>query len=328
MKSANWLEAAVRSSGSQLRAEDPKGVHTTDLAQLCPGDIWIVHAASGSSTLRRSVLVLDADQRTGSIHIALMSNQTDLATDDDLVLEPSRTLAPYRLMVETGLHTKLDWRQAETRIGTISDELLDMILDFIWDDRPDALEELRGLPYPDRTQEPLLAFQEEEVKEFRELTGDDVTEAHNDTPAGLKLLDCSLLNVLSGPIESSAGFDVVADWRDLCEGRLVACFLGFDAAHHQSVIHADPSEIRELKDLWTLSQPYLANTFAMNLLSAATVTEPLSPYGDSGICSLTMPVGERRQAQSVFVSYRGPCTDGPAGVFQDGALLFLDNCCE
>jgi hypothetical protein len=327
MKSHEWLNAAIQSQNRQTPEEMREGMRTTDLADLCPGDIWIVRAAGETSSLRRSVLVLDADQKTGVLDVALMSNQIDFATDNDIVLDSSHSRVPYRLMVETDLNAKIDWRQAKTRIGMISDDLLDMILDFIWDERPDPLEELRGLPHPDRAREPLVSFQKEEITELRQLLaeGDSGTQPSGQR-AGLKLVDSSVLSMETGRMECVAATCALSSWREVHEGRSQFCFLGFKEAPLHPPGAIEPPVDQQLVTLWALSQSQLMNVVAINLLSTEMVTESVAPYGGSGLCSLTMRVGERNHAQSVFVTHQGIWEGGPAGVFDDGGLLFLDEC--
>jgi hypothetical protein len=103
-----------------------------------PGDIVIVRYPT------RHALVLNAD--TAQIHICLLSNEVDLAMDSDIILEPTETRLPYRLMAETSLIGRVGFRQVVRKVGQTSDSLVNDILDFIWDERPDSLDPLRGLP--------------------------------------------------------------------------------------------------------------------------------------------------------------------------------------
>lgn len=163
MSRPEWLTAEL----SNLNLEDSH--ESYDISDLYPGDIWLVKANDGT-TLCRSVLILNAVMSDGMLQVALLSNEVDFAADDDMILDPKSTGIPYQLMIETQLHGSVQWSQAERRIGMISEPLLDLVLGFIWGERPDDLELLRGLPYPDNTQEPLISFRREELSEFQRIT--------------------------------------------------------------------------------------------------------------------------------------------------------------
>lgn len=137
-----WLEDALAHYGSPASAEP-----TTDLADLMPGDIWTVRAEANDCT--RLVLVLDCVFETNALHVGLLSNEVDFLTDMDIRLDPIDTSLSYAVMLETGFTTEIWWRQAVARHGAIGEDLLDQILDFVWEERPHHLEPRRGLPVPD-----------------------------------------------------------------------------------------------------------------------------------------------------------------------------------
>ena len=157
-----WLIEALESD------DRPTGSLSSELQSIYPGDIVIVESAGGPA-FRRHVLVLDADTQTQLLSVCLLSNETTLASDQDIRLAPDLTGAAYELMVETQLHTKVLWSQAKASTGSIEDSLLDDILDFIWDERPARLEPLRGLPSSHKTSA-RLDFETQELLELKRLS--------------------------------------------------------------------------------------------------------------------------------------------------------------
>ncbi len=150
---------------------------SVDLTDVRPGDLWILGA--DELEIQRIALVLNAEGC--HLDIALASPELVWQTDRDILLRPSDTGAPYGLMVETPVVGRVHWLTARRRVGIISDELLDAILDFIWDERPDILTDLRGLPIPRPALGERLAFETAEAQDLRLL------EAYQ--PTGQTLVD-------------------------------------------------------------------------------------------------------------------------------------------
>ena len=91
-------------------------------------------AGDPAPPLRRLALILDTDEARATIHISLLTNETEMATDHDLVLGPEQTGCSFALVVQTRLLGCLYWSQAVSRIGAIEDPMLDAILDFVWEE--------------------------------------------------------------------------------------------------------------------------------------------------------------------------------------------------
>jgi hypothetical protein len=249
-------------------------VHSTDLAELAPGDVWIVRAADRNEALRRHVLILDADPCCGSMRVALMSNSIDFATDDDLILAEDETSIPYKLMVQTRILGQIRWSQAVERVGLIDDDLLDQILDFIWDERPMELDGLRGLPSPDRSAEPRLGFERGELSDLRRL---EIQPCGKDgEPSMTRLVDASILDDLNSGLLNLSGLE---KWKSVTTGQAHFCHLVFATPSCASEVR-DPVEHR-LGQLAMGASGWLAQSLSLDLLSGATVDEPITAYGDN-----------------------------------------------
>jgi hypothetical protein len=144
---------------------DGANVRDDDGADLEPGDLWIF-TSPGDEPVRRVALVLDSDVKACSVTAALVSPDVDFAADRDLVLADDLTGAGYPLMIETGFVATLHWYRAQQRVGMLSNELVDDIVDFIWSDRPAALEELRGHPWAEPSHAERAAFEEDELADL------------------------------------------------------------------------------------------------------------------------------------------------------------------
>jgi hypothetical protein len=207
-----WLEDAIECD------RRPKPIEPCG-PEVYPGDIWVVEAA-GRAELRRHILVVDVDASCGLLHVCLMSNQTSLAGDEDIVLPVTLTGAPYELMVETQLHTKILLTQATQPVGAVDDDLLDAILDFIWDDRPEQLEHLRGLPSRAKTSA-RIDFEREEMSDLETLTGADSPTGSPDLEV---YVDRSVFTQPPGdPLDMSATSAALGLWRQLRNGEIGCC---------------------------------------------------------------------------------------------------------
>lgn len=161
-----WLTAAL------IEAKcDGANVRSADLADLEPGDLWVFQG-SHDAPVRRIVLVLDSDVHAGTVTAALVSTEVDFAGDRDIVVDDTATGAGYPLMIQTGFIATLLWARADHRVGMLSNELVDDVVDFIWNDRPGSLETLRGLPWPEPTHERRAAFESEELADLRQLASE------------------------------------------------------------------------------------------------------------------------------------------------------------
>jgi len=126
-------------------------------------------AGDPAPPLRRLALILDTDEARATIHISLLTNETEMATDHDLVLGPEQTGCSFALVVQTRLLGCLYWSQAVSRIGAIEDPMLDAILDFVWEEHRDDIEHLRGRPVPDVLAGMRRSFEHCELSALRQL---------------------------------------------------------------------------------------------------------------------------------------------------------------
>jgi hypothetical protein len=317
-----WLDQAL----DEAPEREASHVHSTDLAGLAPGDVWIVRAADREEVLRRHVLILDADPCGGSIRVALMSNSIDFATDDDLVLDEGKTSIPYQLMVQTRILGQIRWSQAIERVGLIDDDLLDQILDFIWDERPTELDVFRGLPCPDRSAEPRLGFERGELSDLRRL---EIQPCGKDgEPSLTHLVDANILDDLKCGLLDLSGLE---NWKSVTTGQAHFCHLVF--ATPGCVLEVrDPMEQR-FGQLAMGASGWLAQSLSMDLLSGATVDEPITAYGDNELQAIVCrsevfdrALGEISLSASRVDELRLP--PGPVCSLPDRELVIWRACSE
>ena len=183
----SWLSAALAEHAHE------RAPASADLNDLAPGDIWVVRPAGNPAPpLRRLALILDTDEARGTIHISLLTNETEMATDHDLVLGPEQTGCSFALVAQTRLLGRLYWSQAVSRIGAIEDPLLDAILDFIWEEHRDDIEHLRGRPVPDVLAGMRRSFERSELSALRQLA-EEADPTLGSGRASLCLLDVASL---------------------------------------------------------------------------------------------------------------------------------------
>lgn len=159
-----WLRKALAGSERVERS------YATDLMDLEPGDLWVfTDRPTADAAVRRVAVVLDTDKRVRTVTAALTSPEVTLAADDDVVLSPAETGTPYPLMIETAFVALLPWANACVRVGKVDDALLDDLIDFVWDERPEALESRRGAPWTEPVDGERKAFETEELSDLESL---------------------------------------------------------------------------------------------------------------------------------------------------------------
>ena len=178
-----WLADALANT------EAAKRTPSVDLMDLEPGDLWVfADRPTADATVRRIALVLDTDQRTRTVTAALASPEVALAAPTDVVLDPAELGTPYPLMIESGFVALLPWGNACTRVGKLDDALLDDLIDFVWDERPEALEGRRGAPWTEPANEERKIFESEELSDLESLarsTDSRFGGSTSDAPIGI-----------------------------------------------------------------------------------------------------------------------------------------------
>jgi hypothetical protein len=189
-----WLSSALTAS-----PPSSSGDRTSDVTDLQVGDLWVFESCDGQPPIRRIALVLDTDG--AQVHVALASAEVAWASANDIILPTDLTGCPYELMIQPGVHGRVWWRQASHRVGIVNDDHLDAILDFLWDERPTELEDLRGLGPTSSQDESRIEFERHELEAFRRLevaAGNEPDESY-----GTPLIDVSILRS-SGLTEEEA----------------------------------------------------------------------------------------------------------------------------
>lgn len=138
----DWLTTALASHRAT-----PVADRSTSIDDLGPGDLWVFERPNPSEAepVRRVGLVLDVD--LPAIHIALVSNEVEWASERDVVFTADEARTPYSLMVQTPAHARVSSTWAVERVGYIDDELLYGFLDLLHGTPSEALGLRRGRPY-------------------------------------------------------------------------------------------------------------------------------------------------------------------------------------
>jgi hypothetical protein len=157
-----WLQSAL-----VAHPPSPSASLSTDIEDLGPGDLWVFERPnpSVSEPIRRVALILDVDDLRA--HVALISNETEFASDNDVNLSSGDAHAPYATMAETAFHARVWLRYAKERVGFIEDDLLHPILDVLWGEPAGDLDGRRGHAYRQSTERD--NFERDEFSDLRRL---------------------------------------------------------------------------------------------------------------------------------------------------------------
>lgn len=198
----DWVTAAL-----EQHPAPPPTSRSLDHADLEPGDLWVFsEKIKPYAGVQRVALVMDTDVKNASVTAALTSVEIAFAGDRDLVLTAEETDA-YPLMVQTGMVARLPWSHAHHRVGMVDDDLVDTIINFVWDDRPDELEPRRGHAWLEPDIHERVAFEEAELKDLRKLAKrTDPRFGGGEAPAGAALTVAAAEMVVRA---GSAGFGVL-----------------------------------------------------------------------------------------------------------------------
>jgi hypothetical protein len=97
----------------------------------------------------RMVLVTRVDQPTRTVGVVLLSPETDLWTDTDILLKGEETGLAFDLLLQTELVGPLFWSQLGHPVGRLDAKLLDELIHAL-EQHPDNLAGRRGLPIRDQ----------------------------------------------------------------------------------------------------------------------------------------------------------------------------------
>jgi len=126
---ADWLSGALASYEHRpiedgLREEHPVDVQVGDVCVLAPYE-------RPPELEPRLVVVIDAHD-DGTALVALVSNDTALATDCDPILEPDQTALSYPLCVFTRFTATVWVTQLRRRVGALDDDTFREVATLVW----------------------------------------------------------------------------------------------------------------------------------------------------------------------------------------------------
>lgn len=186
MSTVSWLSDIL---SKRPRVEYPWSESNPD--DVMPGDIVIVGDMDLSKP-NRMVVVLDSDIERRCFLGVLVTNELSLATADALILEPEKTDLPYTIVVSMGLARYLWFVQVDKRLGAITEEVLEAIVETYAGAENMFQKSRRGVPLQYPSWDLRWPDLEMESQVLRELSQDCTIRRGNDN-IDLPYLDPQLL---------------------------------------------------------------------------------------------------------------------------------------
>lgn len=185
----DWLAATVgRWSPAVYRFRE-----TEEFLDIMDGDIVLVGGMDLSESNRLvAVLEVDADRRC--FLGALVTNELDLATAEDVILDSDQTDLPYQVAVMSGLAMHLWFVQIEERLGALSGVALEAAVAGYYGREDQFLTSHRGVPLQERMMDMRWPECEREGDKLVSLAR-DCTNKRWDEELGLPYVDPRLLPV-------------------------------------------------------------------------------------------------------------------------------------
>lgn len=141
----DWLAAALESWSPGVYPSR----ETEEFLDIMDGDIVLVGDMDRSEPYRLvTVLQVDAERRC--FLGALVTNELDLATAEDVILDSDHTDLPYRVAVMSGLAMHLWFVQVEERLGALSEAALEAAIAGYCGAEDEFLISHRGIPLQER----------------------------------------------------------------------------------------------------------------------------------------------------------------------------------
>lgn len=176
------------------RALESVGPVTPSPTSGKPGDVAAAFTAWGSEkshSIGRLVAVLRADERTKTVMIHLVTNETEQATDLDLIVRAGEADAPFDVVIQSELYAPLFTDQVRGVVGHLDEDRLRAIESALVTDG-ESLEGFATGSVLAGPEDPRRAFKEQELTDLRELAGECRRWLAGE-PAPLETLDPELL---------------------------------------------------------------------------------------------------------------------------------------
>ncbi len=197
MKLPDWLVEAL--DGWAPGAYPYRG--TKEFHDLMDGDIVRVGGMDLSEP-NRLVAVLEVDVDRRCFLGALITDELNLATAEDLILDSDHTGLPYQVAVMSGLAMHIWFVQVEERLGALSEETLEAAVAGYYGAEDKFLTAHRGIPLQARMMDLRWPEYEREGDQLAALAEDCVTK-RGDEDIELPYVDPRLLPVLDGSINGA-----------------------------------------------------------------------------------------------------------------------------
>lgn len=186
MSTVSWLSDIL---SKRPRVEYPWSEFDPD--NVVPGDIVVVGDMDLSKP-NRMVVVLDSDIERRCFLGVLVTNELSLATANSLILKPEETDLPYTIVVSMGLARYLWFVQVDKRLGAITEEVLEAIVETYAGAENMFQKSRRGVPLQYPSWDLRWPDLEMESQVLRELS-QDCTEKYGNDNIHLPYLDPQLL---------------------------------------------------------------------------------------------------------------------------------------
>jgi hypothetical protein len=125
----DWLDEALRSFQREPRDEDLREEQPTELEI---GDVCVLASFERPPAAKPCLVVVIDTHDDGTALVALMSNDTALATDCDPILEPEQTAVSYPLCVFTRFTATVWVPQIRRRVGALDDDTFHAVASLVW----------------------------------------------------------------------------------------------------------------------------------------------------------------------------------------------------
>jgi hypothetical protein len=251
----DWLSKRL-AEGPSL----PRGVSVLGGETPAIGDLFVITGGMGPGVKRVGVVVgIEASLEV--VQCALLTNETEYASDWDVRLTAEELKLPYALMVECDIVSSVWWKQLGQRLGTLALSLAHGIVAAASGDFSGIDESRRGTPIHGPA-DPRWGFREHELSALQTLSAECTSRLID----GL-ILDPSLLAAI-GQVEPSTQREIVAALCDQAARETVTIEAGSLGLLSSTLDSIDP-------DAWNAMQPLMESASDLPFENRSVFHSPL-----------------------------------------------------
>ena len=157
------------------------------------GDIRLVGPFPGGGGAARLALVLHVDSSQHSAEIMLALPYTEMATEADLVFSPDETGAPYKIVVQTRVHSAVWVSQVGELVGRLTGEDVQECVDVSFAADPYAVSSRTGPPLAGPA-DSRWEFKKQEITALNRLAADRIAAVFEESDAAEVLEDARIVH--------------------------------------------------------------------------------------------------------------------------------------